>query len=142
MFEVAEFFYPHFKPGKPEDGSRDFIRCVAEKDVVGSDDDSRSLAFVQFLPAETACKFVSETGKPCPVENAFEERGHSGPPGRIEDDEVFAPTHVLLKRFEIRLKFLDRAIAVPKDGVESHFPQIHPPYLVPRFLRAVLILIC
>ena len=59
MFEVAEFFYPHFKPGKPEDGSRDFIRCVGEKDaggeraVVGSHDDSPRLALVQFLPADT-----------------------------------------------------------------------------------------
>ena len=147
MLEVAELFYFYLETREPENGPRDFIRCVAEKDVsgkrdvVGSDDHSRGLALMQFLPRETPCKFIRKAGQPCPVENALEKRRHGRPPGRVENDEVFAPAYVLLERFEVGFQFLDAPVAVPEYRVEAHLAQIHPPYFVTRFLRAALILI-
>src|SRR3989344_6323856 len=77
-----------------------------------------SLAAWQFHIAERGAR------KPRPIEEPFQKRGHADPPDRMNDDEMVALLHKLLKADEIRLEWLYRPVPVVQYGIEFHFADI------------------
>src|SRR3989344_3155613 len=65
------------------------------------------------------------TRKPCAIKKTFQYRGHSHPPYRINNYEMVCGLESITKALQVRLEFLLLPIALVKNGVELHFPDIH-----------------
>ena len=99
-----------FKTGIPEDVSIELIRIVAEEEPevprgrTGEYDNARGLPPQELLPevevGAPTCfdESKAESGEPHTLEEPLEDRGHTAPPDRVNDDEVVRPSNRFLER--------------------------------------------
>src|SRR3989344_3613905 len=79
--------------------------------------------------------------EPGAVEEPLQLCWHRAPPGRIDDDHMLGPPHILLEVREVGLELLDGLVTLMQDGVEVHLADVLPTHLVAGCLRMVLVTI-
>src|SRR3989338_10562385 len=105
----------------------DNARCFAAKEAVPK---NRAVAVLGLDVAEGRAR------KPRAIEKTFEDRGHTYPPHRVENNEVIAVVHELAKLLQIGLELLPLPIPSVQYRIKLHLPDIHPHESVSRFARA------